>query len=100
RGSMPEEYVGGLSPAGIAGLRAFVEAGGVLVAVDRAAELPLRSFRLPVRNVTANVAESDFFAPGSLVRLRVEPTRPLAFGLPGEISAFVLNSPAFAADPQ
>jgi len=98
RGSMPDEYVGGLSPAGIASLRAFVEAGGVLVAVDRAAELPLRAFRLPVRNVTADVPETEFFAPGSLLRLRVDPSRPLAYGLPGEISGFVLNSPAFAAD--
>jgi len=99
RGSMPGEYVGGLSPAGLASLRAFVEAGGVLVAMDRATELPLRSFRLAVRNITANMAESDLFVPGSLVRLRVEPTRPLAYGLPGEISAFVLNSPVFAPEP-
>jgi hypothetical protein len=99
RGSMPDEYVGGLSPAGIASLRAFAEAGGVLVAVDHATELPLRSFRLPVRDVTANVRESDFFVPGSLVRLRVDPSQPLAYGLPAEISAFLANSPAFAADP-
>jgi hypothetical protein len=99
RGSMPDEYVGGLTPAGIASLRAFVEAGGVLVAVDRATELPLRSFRLAVRNVTTGVSENDFFVPGSLVRLRVDANQPLAYGLPEEISAFVANSPAFAPDP-
>jgi hypothetical protein len=99
RGAMPDEYVGGLSATGIASLRAFAEAGGVLVAVDHATELPLRSFRLPIRNVTANAGESDFFVPGALVRLRVDPTHPLAYGLPGEVSAFLLNSPAFAPDP-
>jgi hypothetical protein len=98
RGSMPDEYVGGLTPAGIANLRAFAESGGVLVAVDRATELPLRSFRLAVRNVTAGVSETDFFVPGSLVRLRVDPNQPLAYGLPEEISAFLANSPAFAPD--
>ncbi|HEY7171000.1 MAG TPA: M14 family metallopeptidase, partial [Vicinamibacterales bacterium] len=99
RGAMPDEYVGGLSAAGVASLRAFAEAGGVLVAVDRATELPLRAFRLPVRNVTAGVSDTDFFVPGSLVRLRVDPNQPLAYGLPEEISAFLANTPAFALDP-
>jgi hypothetical protein len=71
----------------------------VLVAVDRATELPLRAFRLPVRNVTAGVSDTDFFVPGSLVRLRVDPNQPLAYGLPEELSAFLANSPAFALDP-
>src|SRR5205823_5209119 len=98
RGSMPEQYVGGLTAAGVANLRAFTEAGGVLVALDRAAELPLAAFGLPIRNVTAGQRETNFFVPGSILRIQVDPSQPLAFGLPEEIAAFVINSPAFDVD--
>ena len=46
-GAMPEEYVGGMTLRGVQNLRTFVERGGTLVAMDRAAELPLAAFSLP-----------------------------------------------------
>jgi hypothetical protein len=97
-GSMPPEYVGGLTDAGVANLRAFVDAGGVLVAMDRAAELPLSAFGIPVRNVTAGQRQRDFFIPGSILRVQVDNSRPLAFGMPPEAAAFFINSPAFAVE--
>jgi hypothetical protein len=99
RGSMPEEYVGGLTPAGVGALHEFTEAGGVLVAMDRAAELPLAAFHLPIRDVTAGQHDASFSVPGSILRLRVDPSQPLAYGLPDEVAAFFNNSPAFLEDP-
>jgi hypothetical protein len=96
RGSMPDEYVGGMTEAGVANLRSFVESGGTLVAMDRAADLPLSAFGLPVHNVTANRGESEFYIPGSILRLSVDSTHPLAWGMPSDVAAFFINSPAFA----
>jgi hypothetical protein len=103
-GSVPPAYVDGLGLEGAFALKEFVREGGTLVALDSAAELPLDLFGLGVRNVLKGVSRTDYFAPGSLVRVTVDPTDPLGWGLPKEVVAFVENGPAFAeeslADPE
>jgi hypothetical protein len=94
-GSMPPEYVGGMTARGVANLHEFVTAGGTLVAMDRAASLPIEAFGLPVRDVTAGRPESEFYAPGTILRLGVDPSHPVGYGMPAEAAAFFVHSPAF-----
>jgi hypothetical protein len=95
-GSMPDAYTGGMTAAGISHLYQFTAAGGTLVAMARAAELPLSAFGLAVQNVTAGAPDTDFYVPGSILRISVDPNQPIAYGMPPEAAAFVNNSPAFA----
>ena len=95
RGSMPEEYTGGLGAAGAAALRGFVEAGGTLLAFDSAALYAIEDLRLPVRNALAGVPASAFFCPGSILRVRTDQGSPLAHGLPEELPIWFEGSPAF-----
>jgi zinc carboxypeptidase len=95
-GSMPDAYTGGMTARGVANLYEFTSAGGTLVAMDRAAELPLTTFGLPIRSVTAGVRDSDFYVPGSLLRISVDPSHPVAYGMPPDAAAFFINSPAFS----
>ena len=99
-GSMPDAYTGGMTPRGVQNLRAFVEAGGTLVAMDRAADLPINAFDLPIRNVTRDVPPAEFYIPGSILRIRVDPASPIAYGMPSEGAAFFINSPAFEVQRQ
>jgi hypothetical protein len=94
-GSMPDEYVGGMTPAGINHLYTFVQAGGTLVALDSAAALPLTAFGLPLRDVTQSASGDDFYIPGTLLRVQVDPTHPLAWGMPEQAAAFFAHSHAF-----
>jgi hypothetical protein len=95
-GSMPDAYTGGMTTRGVANLYEFVSQGGTLVAMDRAAELPLTTFALPLRNVTATARDTDFYIPGSILKITVDPTHPVAYGMPRDAAAFFINSPAFA----
>jgi hypothetical protein len=94
-GTMPDAYTGGMTARGVSNLREFVAGGGTLVAMDRAAELPVTAFALPVENVAIG-RESDVYVPGSILRLRVDPSHPVAYGMPPDAAAFFVNSPAFA----
>jgi hypothetical protein len=94
-GTVPEEYTGGLTPRGVAALYEFVSAGGTLVALDSATELPLTAFATRWTSVTRGLGQDAFSAPGSLVRLVVDPDAPLAMGMPPEATAFFDQGAAF-----
>ena len=110
-GALPPEYVGGIGKDGVAALRAFVEEGGTLIALDSAAELPIAEFKLPVVDVLARFnaprrdgstdlettgRESDpFFGPGSILSVEVDPAHPLGHGLDAKAPVWFEGSPAF-----
>ena len=93
----PKEFAGGLGDLGAYHLRRFVAEGGTLVALDSAANYAISALYLPVRNVLEPLTQADFFSPGSIVRLLVNPSHPLAWGYDREIAAMFVSSPAFAA---
>src|SRR5207244_7647052 len=98
-GSMPPEYIGGIGLDGVAALRAFVEAGGTLVTIDGSSELPIQFFNISVRNALEGVRNTEFYCPGSLLKIKIETTQPLAAGLPAEQAAFFVNGRAFDIGP-
>jgi hypothetical protein len=94
-GTMPPEYTGGLGQAGVKALREFVEQGGTLVCLNRASTFAIEQFKLPVRDVVADVPEKEFFVPGSILRIELDTTSPIAQGMPKETIAWVEDSPVF-----
>ncbi|HEX8144363.1 MAG TPA: M14 metallopeptidase family protein, partial [Pyrinomonadaceae bacterium] len=55
RGTMPEEYTGGLGTEGVRALRQFVEAGGTLICLNEASDFAVEQLKLPLRDVTAGL---------------------------------------------
>jgi hypothetical protein len=94
-GSMPEEYVGGMTPKGVTNLLQFVSEGGTLVAQDSAGELPLTIMGLPIRNSVASLRSNEFYIPGTILRVTVNTANPVAWGMPAEAAAFFTHSPVF-----
>ncbi|MFQ5571266.1 MAG: M14 metallopeptidase family protein [Rhodothermales bacterium] len=94
-GTMPDAYVGGLGLEGTLALKQYVERGGTLVALDGATEFAITQFGLPIRNVVAGVSSSQFFIPGSLIRIDVEVSHPLAYGMQETTASSFGRSRAF-----
>ncbi len=94
---MPPEYAGGLDKEGAAALKAFVEAGGTLVALATASEYAVEELSLPVRNALGRA--SDFAVSGSLLRAEVAPGHPVTYGLPREVAVFQDDALAFDTVP-
>ena len=96
----PAELTGGITEAGVANLRRFVEEGGTLVCWDDSTELAVKSFNLPVRNVLEGLRPAEFYCPGSVLRVEVETAHPLARGFGRQLDAYFVNSAAFeVTDP-
>ena len=92
---LPPEYAGGLDKEGASALKQFVEAGGTLVAFSAACDYVLDELNLPVRNVLGRARAEEFSAPGSLLRVDVDASHPLTYGLPPSVALFQDKAIAF-----
>ena len=107
---VPPPYSGGLGREGIEALKAFVNAGGTLVLLDRASELATTELGVNVRLVkvpprrddweptpddTLEGAARDLYAPGSILRVLVDATHPVGFGMPDTAAVYFTNSVTF-----
>jgi len=97
------EYTGGIELAGLERLDRFVRDGGTLIAFDAATELPVQHFPLALRlliHPSPNEPESHapangYYCPGSLLRITVDTSNPIAFGMPKDAFAFSSGGQAF-----
>ena len=97
-GSLPEEYTGGLGDAGSDAVRAFVEGGGRLVMVEEAAQFAVELFGLGVSNPVAGLPNTEFYVPGSLLRVELA-SDPVSAGYDGSTPVWYWRSSrAFEVD--
>jgi hypothetical protein len=94
------EYTGGIAVPGLAQIDEFVRSGGTLIALDSATELPVEFFPLGVRSLlrssgTGEASAEGYYCPGSILRITVDTTHPIAFGMPKEAFAFSQGGQAF-----
>ncbi len=95
----PEKYRGGIGEEGLKALQEFVRNGGTLVLLDESTDLALESWAVPIKNALKGVKRDDFACPGSLLKILVDPSHPVAYGMPPEATAFYDNGPAFDLAP-
>lgn len=96
---LPPEYRGGIGAEGLAALMEFVEAGGTLITLAESGDLAIDELDLPVRNTLANVDDGDFSVPGSLLRVTLDESSPINYGMPREAAIFVDDAIAYATTP-
>ena len=95
----PEKYRSGLGESEIEAIGDFVEKGGTLVAVSRAGRLPIEKFGLHITDVSAGLPESAFFCPGSTLRIRVDTSHRLGYGMPEQALVMHRNCPVYSINP-
>ncbi len=85
----PERFRRGLggTEAGAA-LKAFVSAGGELIVLNHAVPWAVENLGLPVVVGLDGVDRNEFYAPGTLVRARLDLSHPLSWGMPEEAAFY------------
>jgi hypothetical protein len=101
--SVPEEYRGGAGEKGAAALKAFAQAGGTLVFLNAATEYAVQKLGVAAKSVTGgrtrrSSGSAEFYCPGSLLNVRLQPGHPLTLGMPEEITIWMEHSPAWETE--
>jgi hypothetical protein len=81
-------------------LRAFLENGGTIVTIGSSVSLA-QHLGLPIRDALVQTVDgterslprSEYYVPGSVLRVRVDETLPVAYGLPQHVDVMFDNSP-------
>jgi len=93
--STAPEFVGGIGHEGVVALQEFVAAGGLLVCMDQASNLAIDYFNIPVRNIVRDKPSTEFYCPGSVLRLWMDTSHPVGYGMPEWYSGYFAASQAF-----
>ena len=89
-------------------LKKFLDDGGTIVAVGRSSMSLAEMFNLPVGNhmverspdgAVRSLPAEKYYVPGSVLRVAVDTSAPLAHGITNPVDVFFDNSPVFALEP-
>jgi hypothetical protein len=92
---LPPEYAGGIDDEGGEKLARWVRDGGSVVAMDESCDYLIKLLELPVENVLDGDRAPEVVAPGTMLRLHVDTSHPIGYGMRAEDAGYFDNSPAF-----
>ena len=96
---LPPEYRKGLDKETIRRLRGFVREGGGLVLLGNASALAFKELGVPVDDVVESLPNTEYFCPGSTLRVDFDTAHPLAYGMPAEGLILNWSNPSLRVRP-
>ncbi|MCX6135994.1 MAG: M14 family metallopeptidase [Ignavibacteriales bacterium] len=96
---LPKEYQGGIGKEGTEAVKEFLLAGGTLITLASSSNFAIEKLRVPAVNALKGISTKDYYAPGTLVTIRLNMDSPLSYGMPSSAFAFIQNDPAFRLLP-
>jgi len=94
-GRVPPQYAGGIGSHGLAALLQFVRDGGTLITLNASCQLPLDHFKVPLRDVSRSFPSTEFFCPSAILKVEVDITHPIAYGMEQTANILSYGSPVF-----
>jgi len=110
-GTIPPQYVGGITNTGVRNIKRFVEEGGTLVTLNSGCLFAIDALGVPVSDALKGVRPArgrgapveakppEFVCAGSLLKMEFDAKYPVAYGMPEEAPAVFSGSPAFNIFP-
>ena len=91
----PPEFKGGLGDDGLRSLKAFTEAGGTIITLNKASDVYVGKDSGSVDNALDGIDRNGFYIPGSILQVAVDTANPIAFGSTPTVPIFYENGPTF-----
>ncbi len=89
---LPPEFTGGLGGVGMEAVQLFVNRGGRVIEIEAATDFIRDLFDLDIRDLTDNLPNTDFYIPGSILRLELDQSSEINAGMRDEIAAWYWRS--------
>jgi hypothetical protein len=99
---IPEEFArrqGAFSAATMDKVKEFVNQGGSVLYIGDNSMAAATAFGLPITNHLEGLGQDKFYVPGSILRMSVDDTDPIAAGYGKELDVFFDNDPVFKLGP-
>ena len=96
--SVPPEYAGGIGEVGVKNLTEFVKNGGTVITLNGAADFAIKHFHLGVENSVSGLSRTEFFVPGSILKVINDTSHPIAYGYERDTALFFRRSPVFVVN--
>jgi hypothetical protein len=80
-------------------IKEFVNEGGTAIYIGDNATAAATAFGLPVTNHLDGLGQDKFYVPGSILRMSVDDSLPIAAGYGKELDVFYDNDPVFKLNP-
>ncbi len=94
-----KQYTGGIGKVGITKVKQFLQDGGTVLFLGEACNFAIDKLRLPAENTLKKVNRNDYFAPGSIFQLNLDPASPLTRGMQSQAAVYVNNPVALKLRP-
>ena len=99
KGTMPPNYIGGMTDVGVDNIKKFIKGGGTLICNKSSCDFPIKQFDLPIKNVLQGVRSDSFICPGSLLKINYDTNHPLSYGMMADGMAYFSRGLAFEMIP-
>ncbi len=93
---LPPEYKTGIGEEGVEKVKGFVEKGGRVLALYESCEFAIEKLGVPVRNTVKDLKPDEFHCPGSTIRVDIDNTHPLGYGMPEKGLILLRGNHAYA----
>ncbi len=94
-GTVPSQFAGGIGEHGLVALLQFVKHGGTLITLNSSCQLPLNHFKVPLKDVSRKYPTTEFFCPSAILKVNVDNTHPIGYGMENTANVVSYGSPFF-----
>jgi len=97
--SYPPEFRSGIGKEGASKIKEFIEAGGILITLNRASDYAIDELKVPIVNVLKDIKPGEFLCPGSTLKVRYDVNNQITYGMPENGLIVFGNGSAFSLSP-
>ena len=90
-----EMYQLGLGEEGTRAVLEFLGDGGSVIALNKSSGYAIKDLMVAAENPLEGMKEQEFYIPGSILRVTLDETHPVAYGYPREAAIYFISGPVF-----